>query len=1716
MSESLPPADQQLIELLEHKSPEELSFEELELLRARLGESPLLRVALAKHLQTESYLTQVLGNFTISPEVVIARAEAHHAAQARPWQWLIGGVVCIGLGAVLVAVFLNAMKAPEDPRLAVVIDKQTTTPVEDKKTTEVTPAPDNVPPAPPENPPDKPVDPIAAPTTPAPDAPNFAVSIAAEKFAKGNVKVDNSVFGNAANTIIHAGNAKSTNVAYDVDIPKAGEYFVHLHYASAEPRPLQATLNGKKFPKPVAGENTGGFHFPNQKWFTEGKHAFKRGKNQLRFERAGLFPHLHRIVISSVPTISDETAPPVPAAELVTVEPWQEALDTPNPPTYLATAFDDFDTAKSLPQVQDVLRWFATVPDQQKNVGDTQTKLGKCAELNGVFRLRWPWQENAALRLSLENHNRLRLHFYTGTTGVTLVYYQEEGFSWAAYATTRKDDKTHVPETLALTATDEGRCARTEMRFGGPIDLRWHAGELILSRGDVVLLQAPLAERPQQVFFDGRCAFHGLAIVPSKDSPPGEVAPAAPPVTSPASLTWFEQLTEGAKVVKHPDGAVELIGDNAKGSGFISAPLSCATPSEITLELEGVSRGSGVFLSPEKPPGLLAVRFATNTRMNPPVLCASLRQDELREGDLGLWQERVSTLIRREKTYVRFLTGAGIVRHAISADGVHWAHWEDPLVVSPAGSTSLCLHYVSAEPNCRIKLNKITVRPLPALAQQAGEGNLIAKVPVLNNTKAPTLSQWLADVATSQPPDVSASAWRRTAALRALAAGCDADLGTKLVQLILDDAESRHLPLDQLLAVYREAFRLIDTRQNAAQAQGAIARYFTAQNNAAPAGAHAFSTVRHAAMTTPVSWRHNLPVYDDQSIRLELIRLLYTGKWDDVAEFCQTLRFYQQHQRVPLVEWAEVTAARQSPGRAGGETSVARLKASWRPLLVEELSKDAYNLLAEMQAILDSDAYDDAARMITSISPDAVAGVAPHGRDRQLLVSLPSAIRLAVREYPQLQQVMNQKFGPLAQLRVRQAVNANNVAAVDLAAVQFEATEAAAEAHQWLGDRALSSGQFARAMAEYERALRTAPTSFKNDLLARMRLAAAMQGRDYGAPVTRSVAFGETNIPAAEFEAIVLDMKTANAAGGVQRPLTADEQRVYPALAPTGYEAPVRSRLDGPVGGDANAEITRDINVLKINWAERQIATLVEGNVLYVTNRFQVAGYNLDNGQRLWQTALPGGAMRAREWTSIPMRPLIVGNVLYARFLYNAGPTLAAFEKATGKLLWTSEQRQNEFLVSDPVFIQGQLLALTLVRGDQGQSSLRLTTFDRDSGEPVVQRNLARLNEVWWTRHAAEVTALDDALITTLGGVSLCCDASGNVRWIRRSTALPPDEETAWVRQVFERPLVIKGRAYLAQPGVRSLECVDAETGRIAWSHVLPEIETIVGALDERLIVRTTTSFIAYNLADGKQLWQQPRPALFDAVLLGNPGGLVYVERQPTRANKDRFWPNLVWVDPATGLPKSSFAITTLEDVDPHFGPFVAYKDRLFTFWGRNQADPNRDVVELVPKADAPPTAVNLVSHDPWSHQTDVVLRQPAERLFPGWALLAGGANVESGAKDDVFGEIDVLGLCVKPGAPTLFSREFTPAANTRPKLRMRFNFKTDQPMVVKLSVQFAGKTLWSQDFSKDQAPQVWRDLEVDLTSLAGQKGTLLVRADFTTATGGEMSTWWKRLEIVP
>lgn len=97
------------------------------------------------------------------------------------------------------------------------------------------------------------------------------------------------------------------------------------------------------------------------------------------------------------------------------------------------------------------------------------------------------------------------------------------------------------------------------------------------------------------------------------------------------------------------------------------------------------------------------------------------------------------------------------------------------------------------------------------------------------------------------------------------------------------------------------------------------------------------------------------------------------------ARICRTLRFMHLDEHAPLASWAEAVALREAGLRreASGESSVQR-RAGWEPLLIESLSKEAYNFMSELQSLLDSEAWSEGGRMITTLDPAQSPGLAPY------------------------------------------------------------------------------------------------------------------------------------------------------------------------------------------------------------------------------------------------------------------------------------------------------------------------------------------------------------------------------------------------------------------------------------------------------------------------------------------------------------------------------------------------------------------------------------------------------------------------------------------------------------------------------------------------------------------------------------------------------------------
>lgn len=1395
--------DDELLSLVQSKSPEELTADEAIELRKRLAESEALRTTLFQTLQMEAYLSAALGPIDIKPEQIIARAGQTRQEQLKSWTWIAAGLGCIvflilGFGIFRAALNLNGKPLAEVPK-------------------QEEPAPPEPPVPEPES--EKPAESEEPPPTPTKEDP-------------------------------------------------------------AEPPP-------EKVVAPVD--------------------------------------------------------PPMPAP-LKVVQPWDDVLAIPADklPTFYDVCFEDFPYRTVLPRREEVNKWFEAVAGRNYRVIDADTKKGKCGKIEGFARLKAPLPADGGVRFALEDYNRLSIHAYHGAEGVQLVYYQDLRDRWVAYRLTRQPGESKA-ETIEIIATDDERTRRAEIRYGGPLELRYLDGELLLVRGDIVLVRAPLPGPPEDICFEGKATFEGLSLVRTKDLPlarEAELVEAAPQHVKlrPADVAWTEKVSTGATLQKLDDGSVQLVSKEPQEPSSITAPLPGVGYREVIFEIADASPGLGVYLGHADQQVSQVARLIKNNRtqrmnvmLRPP--------DDVYEADLPLLLERPEYAVG-SKLWIKFLQGNGCLKWWVSGDGVHWA-LGDLIPEDARGQvTSLGLSVCRTKTEAKGTLQSVSIRELPSINSLAPR-ELVEQAPDL--TSHPTLEAWTTAALAACPPGVEQSAWRRACAIRSLGVGLPHSIAKPLLESLLDDPETRALPAEQQINVLREVM-LVDTdpRDGPVWKKSYLTRLHQAGKLAASAGGLPFSSVRKTLMEAPVWSQHPLPVAAQGEAEEELIRLLQQGKTEETLALCELLKLYHFHENRPLFAWAEASARRDA-NRVTGEA--ARGKESWKQPLVEELNKEVYNFAADLHAIMESGALDDASRMIASLEADHGGGLTPSGSDRNLFVSLSGAVKLALAQQPALRAELTERLAPLAALRVRQAISSGDEAAIALAATQFEGTEAAAEAYRWLGDRALQNGWFTRALGEYRRAEASASPSLSRELSPRSRLAAAMTGSDYGSPVAETVSFNDLRMSAAEFEALVAEMK-ARGVGAVQG--TA-QSATGELPGPTQLTAQNRARFDGPVGQNPHDDGAPRLSQWQIDYAGRQLSTTLEGDVMYVSNRFQIAAYNATSGQRLWQSQTPAGEMRrGQDWALMPMRPLVSGTAVYARQLYGKTPTLVCFEKAGGKLLWQRDGTDNEWWVSDPVFVQGQLLALSLARDGNREAQLRLASLDPFTGEVLVQQRLVALRESWQPRKVCEVTALDDGLIATLGGITLCCDAGGSVRWVRKHLALPHEERPEWVYQHFAPPLVIDSRLLSVQPGVETLDCLEVTTGRLLWSYAGERPWRVLGRSGERVIAETETGLVALNLADGKVAWRHDEPPQRLVAAAASDKYVAYMVRRGP-ADQPKI-PVLVWLAAADGRQLGSTEFPQWQDNDPRVGPLVVAKDRLWTFFSKEK-DPNQDLVELTPGA---------------------------------------------------------------------------------------------------------------------------------------------------------------------
>jgi outer membrane protein assembly factor BamB len=1048
--------------------------------------------------------------------------------------------------------------------------------------------------------------------------------------------------------------------------------------------------------------------------------------------------------------------------------------------------------------------------------------------------------------------------------------------------------------------------------------------------------------------------------------------PVAVEIAKPAELNWRGDAQPGAVFTRLADGAVQLTAEKNPKAGYHWFDLPKQGLYEVLVELDNITPGARLAFGPQVaapalgqpvPDPVATLAFFHENRQLGMSCRFAAPTDAPASYDLDIHGD--VTPLASAHQWVKLIAGGGILKCYIGLDGVHWGRI--PIVewgpwATPIGRFGLW---------CGPGDGQRTIRMRRTVMREFHELNKLAPVELLGKApaiRAPNLAAWLVETTKSQPPGVGVSQWQRACAVRTLAENFDAQSSRELILALVDYALGRRAPVAERLALMHEAALLTNVNGDGVQASNFLFQYeMLGEQLARDGDLKPWTSVIGPLARAPLWCAGSYPTTLPPLARRELIGTIFAGQTDSVAETLTRLRLMNQNDS--FLDWADDWLTTHRGGVAVADPTVGHVVA--RHPYIEDLSKEGFSLLSEFDAALDSQAYRDACQIITSApSPDAL-GLMPDTHDSQLMVSLAAAVDGALARDAKLRDTMAKQFGPVGMLQVRQAINEGDAPAVAGVTIRYRGTEAAAEAFAWLGDRALSAGDFAAARVDYRQAARIGGRALAVRVAPRDRLAAAMTGEDVGQPAIGPVRFGDMQMSAVEFEAIVAEMRKAHLAS--RKPeIVAGPVAALAVPAPTGFELHELARFDGEMGenpgnvggasparGNTERWLTRQSGeggfaaVLDppektrgLDWAARQLATAADADRVYVSNRFQTSAFEVKTGKRVWQSSIGGEHGPTHEWTLTPMRPLPLENRVFVRRLTHAGPELVALDKATGVVQWRTPG--DVIVASDPVWNGDRLVAIVAAHvGPQWEFTI--TAFDLQTGARSGQERLAALRDSWFETRVCQLAAVQENYVVVLGATVVCCDSLGKVRWVRRQEWLPPHEDHDWGRQYQEPALVAGDRLLVTQPGVEAVECLDVGTGMLFWRKPLPGIHRMTGLIGDRLIVETDDGLLALSLAKGDVLWHHDTGDLLEAQLCGGPGQLVYARRARTADNPNQSRPMLVWLDSATGQPVAHTGLESLRQDQPMFGPMLVVSGRLWAFSAPNDSDPNRTLYELVP-----------------------------------------------------------------------------------------------------------------------------------------------------------------------
>ena len=1062
------------------------------------------------------------------------------------------------------------------------------------------------------------------------------------------------------------------------------------------------------------------------------------------------------------------------------------------------------------------------------------------------------------------------------------------------------------------------------------------------------------------------------------------------------------------------------------------------------------------------------------------------------------------------------IAGLGTLHVQVSGDGLHWGHLiESPGRDLPGAVGSMGLFGLQG-PNARmIRVRQIQVRELTGITSLA-DPLLLSRVTPFTKENWRDSTTWNHRVLDTLSAGVDETAWFTANAVAALSQGPPKEFGVNLLRQLVKVEMQSTRPLEQKRQLLDDACSLCDLFDDGHSKLFGVWYEELGWQLAAAHDLLPVSKVRTAWLWSPIWTSSKMRYVWERLHSHEIIQAVYQRDWTSAWSLSQSASYWNllphpdqrptdrgeeldRHAR-----WAKAMVAEAVPQIDDGTGGVLPL--GQRHPFVPVLNKEAYNVRAELESALSGQNYEDACRIVMSIAERDGPGLLPDSDDRQLYVSMSTAIGIARMSYPEFVQTMSEKFEPLGQIRIKSAINRRDVAGLQAATLQFNGTDAARNAHALLGDLAMSIGQFESAERHFNDALVDASLRLREKLEPRLMIARALGGRltpsqwtAISAQIpTGTFEFNGTTISSAEFQSLMTELLARSSTTGMVREILPQPLQPFPQAA---FKLETRAQFDGHPGNNPGRHEYRFGDPFG-----RQLSVVSDDQRIYVSNRFQVNAYSVVEGRQLWAQGLGSEQGEAYGLPFTPMKPLLTPTHLYVRRLTKAGAELACLMLDDGKVVW--HQRPGHGALTDPVIWNGRLFALTFSKNEEDFVQVDATWFDSTNGNVVTSRPLFRLREASDRQFSGQLTLSESVAVCSVSGTTASFDSRGEIRWIRRQAFMQKPTDELAEDQRLAAPVVKAGRVILTVPGVREINCLELDSGRVAWSRPMTDLRGLLHVSDSRVLIETVKGLVSLDVRSGDIAWQRLIESRLEAFVVDG-STVVFARRVTFPGNRSK--PVLMWLDLQTGDERGQSLIEVADREEVQFGPMFSAGSKWWSFVGQSWKEPKRELNELlqIPAA-VPRTYVDETLHA-WKPELPEAQLAEIELIIPGWFPAANYRERLVIHPGDIRGETAILVSKLDPQ----HSVRLTGRIHLDPGRKQRLNLRVgNQPgQKWKLTIRSMTRLLFEQDIEDAGTSNGWRDVSIDLSPLAGQNAP--VQLIQTSVNNTAADALLKRIELV-